>query len=84
MRDETTFYWCFPFWVLASHLDQRGIQLAGLGDFEKSGRRPDLIVQVDLPIQRAELVELLSAYRGVPHVLMVAETPLERQAQHSD
>ena len=79
---EISFYWCFPFWALASRLQSRGIALAGLDEFQKAGRRPDLIVLVDLPLQRADLDDLFNLYPGVPFVLMVAETPLERQAQH--
>jgi hypothetical protein len=79
---EITFYWCFPFWVLAAKLQLQGIALAGLGDFEAVGRLPQLIVLVDLPSGRCELRRLTGRYPGVPVVLLVAETPLERQAQH--
>ena len=79
---EISFYWCFPFWVLAAQLQLRGIALAGLSDFEAAGRSPGLIILVDLPLQRSALQQLSSRYPGVPLVLLVAETPLERQAQH--
>ena len=80
---EISFYWCFPFWVLAAQLQSQGIAVAGLSDFEAAGRIPQLIVLVDLPLQRSGLQRLMSRYPGVPLVLLVAETPLERQAQHS-
>ena len=79
---EISFYWCFPFWVLAAQLQPQGIAMAGLSDFEAAGRIPQLIVLVDLPLQRSGLQSLISRYPGVPLVLLVAETPLERQAQH--
>ena len=79
---EISFYWCFPFWVLAAQLQSQGIAMAGLRDFEAAGRSPQLIVLVDLPLQRSGLQRLISRYPGVPLVLLVAETPLERQAQH--
>ncbi len=79
---EISFYWCFPFWVLAAQLQLQGIAVAGLSDFEAVGRSPQLIVLVDLPLQRSELQRLTSRYPDVPFVLLVAETPLERQAQH--
>ena len=79
---EISFYWCFPFWALAAHLWSRKIPVAGLVEFEQLGRRPDLIALVDLPKQRADLEGILRRFPGVPVVLMVAETPLERQAQH--
>ena len=79
---EISFYWCFPFWVLATHLLSREILISGLFDFERLGRRPNLIILVDLPQKRAELEKILNCHPGVPVVLMVAETPLERQAQH--
>ena len=79
---EISFYWCFPFWVLAAKLQSRGIAVAGLSDFEAARRIPQLIVLVDLPLQRSGLQRLISRYPGVPLVLLVAETPLERQAQH--
>lgn len=79
---EISFYWCFPFWVLAVQLQSQGIAVAGLSDFEAAGRIPQLIVLVDLPLQRHGLQRLISRYPGVPLVLLVAETPLERQAQH--
>ena len=79
---EISFYWCFPFWVLAAQLQPQGISVAGLSDFEAAGRSPQLIVLVDLPLQRSGLQRLMSRYQGVPLVLLVAETPLERQAQH--
>ena len=79
---EISFYWCFPFWVLAAQLQSQGIAVAGLSDFEAAGRIPQLIVLVDLPLQRSGLQRLISRYPGVPLVLLVAETPLERQAQH--
>ena len=80
--NEISFYWCFPFWVLAAQPQPQGIVVAGLRDFEVAGRTPQLIVLVDLPVQRSELKGLMSRYPGVPLVLLVAETPLERQAQH--
>ena len=46
---EISFYWCFPFWVLAAQLQSHGIAMAGLRDFEAAGRSPQLIVLVDLP-----------------------------------
>ena len=79
---EISFYWCFPFWVLAGHLQLQGIALAGLSEFEVAGRSPQMIVLVDLPLQRSVLQSLIRRYPGVPLVLLVAETPLERQAQH--
>ena len=79
---EISFYWCFPFWVLAAQLQSQGIAVAGLSDFEAAGRIPQLIVLVDLPLQSPGLQRLISRYPGVPLVLLVAETPLERQAQH--
>ena len=79
---EVSFYWCFPFWVLAAQLQCQGICVGGLSDFEAAGRIPQLIVLVDLPLQRSGLQRLISRYPGVPLVLLVAETPLERQAQH--
>ena len=80
--NEISFYWCFPFWVMAAQLQPQGIVVAGLRDFEVAGRIPQLIVLVDLPVQRSELKGLMSRYPGVPLVLLVAETPLERQTQH--
>ena len=79
---EISFYWCFPFWVLAAQLQLQGIVLAGLSEFESAGLSPQLIVLVDLPLKRSDLQRLISRYPGVPLVLLVAETPLERQAQH--
>ena len=79
---EISFYWCFPFWVLAAQLQSQGIVVAGLRDFEAARHIPQLIVLVDLPPQRSDLKRLISRYPGVPLVLLVAETPLERQAQH--
>ena len=79
---EISFYWCFPFWVLAAQLQSQGIAVAGLSDFEAAGRIPQLIVMVDLPLQHSGLQRLISRYPSVPLVLLVAETPLERQAQH--
>jgi len=79
---EISFYWCFPFWVLAAQLQSQGIAMAGLSDFEAAGCSPQLILLVDLPLQRSGLQRLISRYPGVPLVLLVAETPLERQAQH--
>ena len=79
---EISFYWCFPFWVLAAHLQPRGIAVAGLAEFARVGLQPDLIFLVDLPVRRSDLNEMASRFPGVPVVLMVAETPLERQAQH--
>jgi hypothetical protein len=81
---EISFYWCFPFWVLSVQLQKKGIQLAGLSDFEAARRIPQLIVLVDLPLQRSDLQRLISRYPRVPLVLLVAETPLERQAQHCE
>ena len=71
---EISFYWCFPFWVLAAQLQLQGIDLAGLSDFEAARRIPQLIVLVDLPMQRSSLHRLISR-SGVPLVLLVAETP---------
>ena len=79
---EISFYWCFPFWVLAAQLQSQRIAVAGLSDFEAAGRIPQLIVLVDLPLQRSGLQCLITRYPDVPLVLLVAETPLERQAQH--
>ena len=31
---EISFYWCFPFWVLAAQLQSKGIVVAGFSDFE--------------------------------------------------
>tara|TARA_B100002052_G_scaffold241009_1_gene225389 strand:+ start:256 stop:1515 length:1260 start_codon:yes stop_codon:yes gene_type:complete len=79
---EISFYWCFPFWVLAAYLQPRGISVAGLAEFGQVGPQPDLIVLVDLPVRRSDFDEVVSRFPGVPVVLLVAETPLERQAQH--
>lgn len=81
---ETSFYWCFPFWCLAARLSQKNIALAGLTEFILSGLEPDLILQVDLPLQRKDFVRLCRKYPSVPKILLVAETPLERHAQHSN
>jgi len=82
LGSEISFYWCFPFWILAAHLQPQGIEVAGLKDFETAGCTPDLILLVDLPQQRSELQRLIGRYPGVTFVLLVGETPLERQAQH--
>ena len=79
---EVSFYWCYPFWVLAAQLQSQGIVVAGLRDFERQQLQPDCIVVVDLPLQRRSLRQLQQRYSAVPLVLLVAETPLERQAQH--
>ncbi len=79
---EISFYWCFPFWALAANFVSQEILVAGLFDFERLGRKPDLILLVDLPQKRAELEKIQRRHPGVPVVLMVAETPLERQSQH--
>lgn len=79
---EVSYYWCFPFWALASSLVGQDIQIAGLDDYELSGLQPDLIVLVDLPVQRQDYTSLTAKYPDIPTVLIVAETPLERHAQH--
>ena len=60
---EISFYWCFPFWVLAAQLQSQGIAMAGLSDFEAARRIPQLIVLVDLPLQRSGLQRLISRFK---------------------
>ena len=80
--NEITFYWSYPFWVLANHLFQKDVVIAGLSDFEAVKRTPDLILLVDLPRSKSGLEALNSRYPNCPIWLLTAETPLERQAQH--
>ena len=77
---EISFYWCFPFWVWRQSCSCRGYPR-----WPRILKRldiPQLILLVDLPSRRCELKRLIARYPRVPVVLLVAETPLERQAQH--
>ena len=80
--NEITFYWSYPFWVLANHFFHKDVVIAGLSDFEAAKRTPDLILLVDLPRSKSGLEALSSQYPNCPISLLTAETPLERQAQH--
>jgi len=79
---EASFYWCFPFWVLAAQLQSLGASLGGISEFTSRSIAPDLIILVDLPVKKSDFHELLSTHKHVPIILLVAETPLERHAQH--
>lgn len=80
---EISFYWCYPLWVLAFHLKSSNVIVAGLGDFESSSVLPNLILQIDLPLEAYKFHHLCSAYSALPKILLVAESPLERHAQNS-
>lgn len=81
--NEITYYWFAPFWTLAWFLQAGKLgTLGGFADFQETNVRPDIIVVVDLPHKCSEIRRLKDQYPDAKYILIVAESPLERHAQH--